>query len=87
MLYDTSNIWCTLAFRKRILCRLSLESATPGKSTRSSQCSFLKIPPWGGKMNLKYQDPDSGLLSSSGHGVRGIYIYIAIVSDVNENTI
>ena len=33
-------------------------------------------PPLGGKINLNYQDPDAGVLSSSGYGVKGIYIYI-----------
>ena len=32
-------------FKGRIICSLSLESATPDKPTRSSQCDFLKYPP------------------------------------------
>ena len=35
-------------------------------------------------MRLNYQEPDVGVLSSSGYGVRGINIYIAIIADVNE---
>ena len=35
-------------------------------------------------MRMNYQDPDAGVLSSSGYCVRGIYIYIAIIADVNE---
>ena len=38
-------------------------------------------------MRLNYQDPDTGVLSSSGYVVRGIYIYIAIIYDVNEKDI
>ena len=38
-------------------------------------------------MRLKYQDPDAGVLSYLGYGVRGIYIYIAIICDVNEKAI
>ena len=38
-------------------------------------------------MRLNYQDPNSGVLSSSGYGVRGIYIYIAIIADINEKAI
>ena len=38
-------------------------------------------------MRLKYQDPDAGVLSSSGYGVRYIYIYIAIIDDINEKAI
>ena len=34
-------------------------------------------------MNLNYQDPDAGLLSSSGYGVRWVYIYKDIIVDVN----
>ena len=30
----------------------------------------------GENVRLNYQDPDSGVLYSSGYGVRGIYIYI-----------
>ena len=33
---------------------------------------------------MNYQYPDSDVLSSLGYGVIGIYIYIAIISDVNE---
>ena len=68
------------------MCILYLEYDTPGKSARSYQCSFLKSP-HGGKMRLNYQDPDAGVFSSSVYGVRGIYIYIATISDVNENSI
>ena len=58
------------------MCSLYLEYATPSKSTRSSQCASFKNLPLGGKMHLNYQDPDASVLSSSGYGVRGIYIYI-----------
>ena len=33
-------------------------------------------PPLRGNIRLNYQDPDDGVLYSSGYGVRGIYIYI-----------
>ena len=40
-------------------------------------------------MRLKYQEPDAGVLSSEGYGVRGIYIYIYIstIDYVNEESI
>ena len=38
-------------------------------------------------MSMNYQDPDADVLSSSGYGVRGIYVYIAIIYDVNEKAI
>ena len=38
-------------------------------------------------MLLNYHEPDAGVLSSSGYGVIWIYIYIAIISDVNEKAI
>ena len=44
-------------------------------------------PPLGGKMLLNYQDSDASVLYDSGYGVRGIYIYIAIIADVNEKAI
>ena len=69
-------IYGALALRGMILCSLSLESATPGKTNRYSQCAFLKIPPLGVKMRLNYQDPDGGVLSYSGYGARIRYIYI-----------
>ena len=47
----------------------------------------FSIPPLGGKMHLNYQDPDSGVLSYSGYGVRGIYIYIAIIANENEKAV
>ena len=46
-------------------------------------------PPLGGKIRLNYQDPDIGVFYSLDYGVRGIYIYIyiAIISDVNEKAV
>ena len=38
-------------------------------------------------MRLNYQDPDAGLLSSSGYGVIGINISISIIDDINEKAI
>ena len=49
-------------------------------------CIFLN-PPLGGKMRLNYQDTDGGVLSSSVYGVIWIYIYIAIIADVNDKAI
>ena len=69
------------------MCSLSLESATPGKYTRSSQCDFFLNPPLWGEMRLNYQDPNAGVLSFSGYGVRGIYIHIAIIVYINKKDI
>ena len=44
-------------------------------------------PHLGGKMRLNYQDPDAGVFSSSGYGIRGMYIYIAIIADVTYKDI
>ena len=41
----------------------------------------------GGNMHLKYQEPVAGMLSYKRYFLRGIYIYIAIISDVNDKAI